>query len=179
MLIAGAAGHVGRAATVIALRAGARVLATAGAGDLEECRRLGADAVFDYHDPDLAQVLRGIAGGEVDVHLDTSGHHDLDLAVDLASRRGRVVLMAGIGERPELPVGRVYTKDVTLTGFAISSATVADLGEAAGRLNQLFAAGALVPRRVQRLPLSAAGEAHRRLEAGEARGVRLVLVPGD
>ena len=87
--------------------------------------------------------------------------------------------MAGIGERPELPVGRVYTKDVTLTGFAISSATVADLGEAAGRLNQLFAAGALVPRRVQRLPLSAAGEAHRRLEAGEARGVRLVLVPGD
>lgn len=179
VLIAGAAGHVGRAATVIAQRSGARVVATASGEDLEECRHLGVDAAFDYHDPDLGPTLRAIVGGEVDVHLDTSGHHDLDLATDLAARRGRIVLMAGTGARPELPVGRVYTKDLTLTGFAISSATVAELSEAAVRVNQLLAAGALVPRRVQQLPLSAAGEAHRRLEAGEARGVRLVLMPGD
>lgn len=177
--IAGAAGHVGRAATVIAVHAGARVIATASAEDLDECRRLGADAAFDYGAPDLGGKLRAAARGQVDVHLDTSGHHDLDLAADLASRRGRLVLMAGIGARPELPVGRIYTRDVTLTGFAISTATTGELAEAAERVNQLLAAGALIPRQVEKLPLTAAGEAHRRLECDQVRGVRLVLTPGD
>lgn len=178
VLVAGAAGHVGRAATVIARRAGARVVAIAGAADLEACRALGAEAVFDYRASDLALRLRREVGGEVDVHLDTSGRHDLDLAVELSSPRGRIVVMAGMGARPELPVGPLYTKDVTLTGFAISSATVAELAEAAERVNQLLEGHALTPRLVQRLPLSAATEAHRRLETASARGVRLVLVPG-
>lgn len=159
------------------LRAGATVL-VAGAADLEACRALGAEAVFDYRASDLALRLRREVGGEVDVHLDTSGRHDLDLAVELSSPRGRIVVMAGMGARPELPVGPLYTKDVTLTGFAISSATVAELAEAAERVNQLLEGHALTPRLVQRLPLSAATEAHRRLETASARGVRLVLVPG-
>jgi len=53
----GGAGHVGRAATVLAHNAGAWVVATASRDDLEECRRLGADAVADYRDPDLADSL--------------------------------------------------------------------------------------------------------------------------
>ena len=178
VLIAGGAGHVGRAAIVIAAHAGARVLVTAGADDLDECRRLGAEAAFDYRDPDLAGTLQEAARGQVDLHLDTSGNHDLDLAADLAARRGRIVLMAGMGARPEVPIGRIYTRDLSLEGFAISTATTAELDEAAARVNQLLAAGALVPRRVERLPLSGAAEAHWRIEAGEARGVRLVLTPG-
>jgi NADPH:quinone reductase-like Zn-dependent oxidoreductase len=179
VLVAGGAGHVGRVAIVIAAHAGARVLATAGAGDLEECRSLGAEAVFDYADPELAATLRSAAGAQVDVHLDTSGHHDLELAADLAAQRGRIVVMAGMGTRPELPIGTIYTRDLTLTGFAISTATTPELIDAATRVNQLLAVGALLPRRVEQLPLSAAAEAHRRLEAGEARGARLVLTPGD
>ena len=179
VLVAGGAGHVGRAAVVIAVHAGARVLATAAAADLDECRRLGAEAAFDYRDPDLAGTLRDAAGGQVDVHVDTSGHHDFDLAADLVARRGRIVVMAGMVERPQVPIGRIYTRELTVAGFAISNATTAELAEAAGRVNQLLARGALVPRRVERLPLSAAADAHRRLEAGQARGVRLVLAPGS
>ncbi len=178
VLIGGGAGHVGRAAIVIAVHAGARVLATAAAGDLDECRRLGAEAAFDYRDGDLVDTLRDAAGHRVDVQLDTSGHQNLDLAVDLAAPRGRIVVMAGMGERPQVPIGRIYTQDLTVVGFAISTATTAELAEAAARVNQLLGMGALLPRRVEAMPLSAAAEAHRRLEAGEARGVRLVLVPG-
>jgi NADPH:quinone reductase-like Zn-dependent oxidoreductase len=177
VLVAGGAGHVGRAATVLARDAGARVVATAGRGDLEECRRLGAEVVADYSDPDLGAALRDAAPGGVDVHLDTSGHHDLDLALGLLAPRGRIVLMAGLAARPELPVGAVYTRDARIIGFAISNASTADLADAAAQVNQLVAAGALQPRHVEELLLSEAAEAHRRLETGRAAGVRLVLRP--
>jgi len=176
-LVAGGAGHVGRAATVLAGDSGARVVATASRGDLEECRRLGAEAVADYRDPDLGPVLHRAAPDGVDVHLDTSGRHDLDLALRLLAPRGRVVLMAGLAARPELPVGAVYTRDARIIGFAISNASIADLADAAERVNRLVTAGTLQPRRVEVLPLSEAAEAHRRLETGGAAGVRLVLRP--
>jgi NADPH:quinone reductase-like Zn-dependent oxidoreductase len=177
VLVAGAAGHVGRAATVLASHAGARVVATASRADLETCRRLGADVVVDYRDPDLGGALHHAAPDGVDVHLDTSGHHDLDLAVGLLAPRGRIVLMAGLAARPELPVGAFYTRDARLVGFVISTASTAELAAAAARINQLVAEGALEPRRVEELPLSKAAEAHRRLEDGRAAGVRLVLRP--
>ena len=146
VLVAGAAGHVGRAATVLARRAGARVVATASRADLEVCRRLGAEVAVDYRDPDLAGALHRAAMDGVDVHLDTSGHHDLDLAVGLLAPRGRIVLMAGLAARPELPVGAVYTRDARIIGFAISTASTADLAAAAERVNQLLAEGTLDPR---------------------------------
>ena len=177
VFVAGGAGNVGRAATVLARDAGARVIATSNGDDLEDCRRLGADAVADYRAPDLDDVLHRAAPDGVDLHLDTSGHHDLDLALGLLAPRGRVVLMAGLKARPELPVGAVYTRDARIIGFAISNSSTADLAEAADRVNRLVSAGTLRPRRVEELPLSEAAEAHRRLETGRAAGVRLVLRP--
>jgi len=175
VLIAGAAGHVGRAAVTLAR--GARIIATASAADLESCRALGADVALDYRDPDLAARLREAAPDGVDVHLDTSGHHDLDLATGLLAPRGRIVLMAGLGARPELPVGALYTRDAQIVGYAISSATTVELAAAAHRINQLLAEGSLAPSAVEHLPLSAMAEAHRRLETGGAQGVRLILHP--
>jgi NADPH:quinone reductase-like Zn-dependent oxidoreductase len=153
------------------------VVATASRDDLEVCRGLGAEAVADYRDPHLAEALHRAAPDGVDLHLDTSGHHDLDLAFELLAPRGRVVLMAGLKARPELPVGAVYTRDARIVGFAISNASTDDLAEAADRVNRLVSAGELQPRRVEELPLSDAAEAHRRLETGRAAGVRLVLRP--
>ncbi|MGH8294001.1 MAG: zinc-binding dehydrogenase [Steroidobacteraceae bacterium] len=83
--------------------------------------------------------------------------------------------MAGISQRPQLPAGALYTRDARIVGFAIGNARVAELAEAAGRISQLVAEGALRPRSIEELPLSAAAEAHRRLETGQARGTRLIL----
>jgi NADPH:quinone reductase-like Zn-dependent oxidoreductase len=177
VLVAGAAGHVGRAATVMAARAGARVVATAGASDFDLCRGLGADIVVDYRHPDLAHMIALAAPDGVDLHLDTSGHHDLAAAVTLMASRGRIVVMAGLDARPVLPIGSLYTRDVRIVGFAISNASTADLAAAARRVNQLVADGVLDAGPVEVLPLSAAASAHRRVERGEVRGKRLVLVP--
>lgn len=177
VFIAGGAGHVGGAATVLAVRAGARVIASASAGGLDRCRALGAAVALDYHDPQLAQHVADAAPEGLDVHLDTSGHNDLGMAVDLLAHRGRIVVMAGLGARPVLPVGGLYGRDGRVVGFAISNAHVDELAAAAHRVNQLLADGSLLPRRVESLPLDAAADAHRRLEAGEAQDVRLVLRP--
>jgi NADPH:quinone reductase-like Zn-dependent oxidoreductase len=175
VFIAGAAGHVGSAATRLAVEAGATVIASASEADAEYCRGLGASAVLDYRADDLASRVKAIAPRGVDLHLDTSAKHDLDVAVDLLASRGRIVLMAGLAARPFLPVGPLYVKDGRIAGFTISTAYTSELQRAAKRVNGLLADGVLSSRRTERLSLSEAAEAHRRLESGQARGVRLVL----
>lgn len=175
--IGGGAGHVGAAAIVLAVRTGARVIASASAEDLDYCRALGAEAALDYRGEGFAQQLREAAPDGVDVHLDTSGHHDLALAVGALAPRGRIVLMCGLAARPVLPAGALYTRDGSIVGFAISNARVAELATAAEEVNEVLAEGTLAPRALEVLPLEAAAEAHRRLETGRARGTRLVLRP--
>lgn len=177
VLVAGAAGHVGRAATVFATRVGASVVATASAADLDACRRLGAREAFDYRDPRLGYLLRDAAPDGVDVHLDTSGHHDLELAVELLAPRGRIVLMAGLSARPGLPVGPLYTRDGRIVGYAISNASTTELAAAAEQISRLVGEGTLEPGPIEELPLDRAGEAHARIETGNAAGARLVLRP--
>jgi len=175
VLVIGGAGNVGRAATVLAVRAGARVLAVARAETASDCLRAGATAVVDHRDPDAAEQLRELTGDGVDVHLDTSGHQDLDAALAVVGHGARVVLMAGLTARPVLPVGAVYPRDVSLVGFAISNASVDDLADTARVINHGLADDAFpIPVTVE-LPLSRTAEAHRMIEAG-VRG-RIVLRP--
>ncbi|KJS62117.1 NADPH:quinone reductase [Streptomyces rubellomurinus] len=177
VLVAGAAGNVGSALVTLAVEAGARVVATASARDLDHCRALGAAEALDYRDPELAERLTRACPGGVDLHLDTSGENDLAAAVDLLAPRGRIVLLAGARSRPVLPVGPLYMKDCSIAGFVISHATGTELAEAAATLNRLLAAGRLRPRAVETLPLSAAAEVHGRMERGELHGTRVVLRP--
>ena len=86
-------------------------------------------------------------------------------------------MLAAQAEPSRLPVRRLYTREGSVIGFAISNASVAELAGAAHRVNQLLDEGPLRPRRVEPMPLSAAADAHRRLEAGGVRGTRIVLRP--
>jgi NADPH:quinone reductase-like Zn-dependent oxidoreductase len=96
-------------------------------------------------------------------------------AVDVLARGGRLVAMVGLGRgAAALPLGRLYTKDASVVGFAISNATTADLADAAQGVVGLLRDTPWRPRVSDRLPLSMTAEAHRRLEAGEVRG-RLLL----
>lgn len=177
VFITGGAGHVGAAATVIAVRAGARVVVSASARDLDHCRSLGAQTALDYRDGDFSEKLHEALPDGADVQLDTSGTQDMVLATDVMAERGRILLMSGMQARPRLPVGPVYLKGGRLLGFAISNATVAELAEAAERINQLFTGGLLSARSVKTLPLERTGHSHALMEGGGARGIRLVLHP--
>ncbi|GAA0930077.1 NADPH:quinone reductase [Nonomuraea longicatena] len=174
VVVEGGAGNVGSALVVMAAEAGARVVATARAGDAELCRALGAAEVVDHRDPQAAKRLREHCPAGADLYLDTSGRNDLEGAVDLLAKRGRIVLLAGMRTRPVLPVGPLYLKDCSIAGFAISQATTAELAEAAATINRLLAAGRLRPRVLSRLPLSDAARAHRMVEEG-AGGGKIVL----
>jgi NADPH:quinone reductase-like Zn-dependent oxidoreductase len=175
VVVVGAGGNVGGAAVVLAVEAGARVIAVAAGRDADHCRALGAAEVVDYHDPASVERIRQACPAGVDMYVDTAGHNDLTAAVGLLAKRGRVVLLAGMRSRPVLPVGELYLKDCSVVGFAISQATSAELAEAADTINRLLARGALRPRAVEKLPLREAARAHRMLEAGELRGRRVVL----
>ncbi len=133
--------------------------------------------MVDYRDPELADRIRDAAPDGLDVYWDTSGHHDLDMAVDLLGHRGRIVLMAGRTARPELPVGPLYTRDAALVGFAISSAHVGELADAAAMINRRLAGKALPARIARILPLAEAANAHRMVEQGQVHGRRVVLRP--
>ncbi|MEV6834006.1 NADPH:quinone reductase [Streptomyces sp. NPDC051133] len=177
VLVAGAAGNVGSALVTMAVRAGARVLATAGARDGAYCAERGAEQVFDYRDPDLIRKIREAAPSGIDVLVDTAGVNDLENTVDLLARRGRVVLLAGARSRPVLPAGALYTNDRSVVGFVISHASPDELAEAAAYVNDLLAGGDLRPRTVEVFPLRAAADVHARMEEGALHGVRPVLRP--
>ncbi|TXC99722.1 NADPH:quinone reductase [Streptomyces sp. ISID311] len=175
VFVAGAAGNVGSMIVVLAAEAGARVIATAGRRDLAYCRELGAAEALDYADPRLTERLKSLCPQGIDVHLDTSARNDLGTAVEHLAPRGRIVLLAGARTHPVLPAGALYMKDGSIRGFVISRATTAELAEAADTLNQLLPTGRLRARRTETLLLPAAAEAHRRMEAGELHGKRLIL----
>lgn len=87
------------------------------------------------------------------------------------------MLLAGAGTRPVLPAGQLYMKDCSVIGFVISHATAAELAEAAVAVNRFLSQARLRPRLTETLPLSAAAETHRRMEAGGLHGRRVVLRP--
>jgi NADPH:quinone reductase-like Zn-dependent oxidoreductase len=68
VLIHGAAGNVGAYAVQFARQSGAHVIATAGTGDVEIVRALGADAVIDYKAARFEDVVR-----DVDAVIDLVG----------------------------------------------------------------------------------------------------------
>ncbi|WP_055549059.1 NADPH:quinone reductase [Streptomyces sp. NBRC 110028] len=180
VLVEGAGGGVGSAVVQLATAAGARVIAVDRAENAQWCRDCGADQVLDRADPKVHAAVRRLAPDGVDVLWDCSGRHDLETTIPLLARGGRVVLMAGLRARAVLPVGAVYARDISLHGFVISNASVADLAEAAGTINRELASGRLRGRVRARLPLTEAPRAHRLLEGreGGAGGPgRIVLIP--
>ncbi len=174
--VGGAGGNVGAAATAMAHRAGARVVASARPDDHDRCRAAGADTVVDYRDRDLAALLHNAAPAGFDVFWDTSGHNEFDLIADVVTLGARVLLTAATTSRSQLPVAQLYTRDVTLHGYVISRAAVDDLAAAATLINAMLSEGELSARIAEVLPLTATAQAHARLEAGKVRG-RLLLRP--
>lgn len=170
VLVEGAGGGVGTAIVQMAKAYGARVVATCSAADAEWCRECGADVVLDYAAPSLAELLRHAAPDGIDIWWDTSGRHRFDPVTPLLRSQARVALAAGLTARPLLPVGLLYTRDVSVRGFAISNASAADLAASARLVNSMLKAGLLRPRIARRFKLDEAATAHRGLEASSPGG---------
>lgn len=81
VLVGGGAGNVGTAATQIATRAGARVVATARKEDVDRCRRSGAVAVVDYRAADLADRVLVTAANDGDTPAPLPRLYQRDVSV--------------------------------------------------------------------------------------------------
>ena len=175
VLVIGGSGGVGSMVTQMAKASGAMVIATAGGAEKAEiCKNLGADHVIDYTVEDIGQRVKEIAGAGVNVFWETRRIPDFDLAVDLMSERGRMVLMAGRDARPTFPVGPFYTKGCSVRGFVMFKGTPDELRQAADDMNIWMADGRLKAQIGLVLPLDETARAHRLQEQATIEGVATV-----
>ena len=100
VLVHGGAGGVGAFAVQIAKSLGARVTATASAGDIEYVRSLGADVVIDYKAAPFEEVV-----SDVDVVLDPIGGRTAEASLGVLNDGGSLISLAG-PPAVTLPEGR-------------------------------------------------------------------------
>ncbi len=164
VLIHAGAGGVGHFAVQLASNAGARVLATAGAGSQEFLLGLGASVAIDYTREDWSEAVDRFSPEGVDFVFDTVGGETQKLSFDVLKPGGRIV---GIVTPPDPTLARKRRVDASYVFVEPSASQLATLGA-------MCDAGKLKPN-VQRIfPLADAAEAQRLSQAGHVRG-KLVL----
>ena len=173
VFIQAGSGGVGSAAVPLAKRAGARVAATAGTGAKRSAvEARGANLALDYTDLELPAKLAAFTGGRgFFTWLETHREPDLHAALPLMQQRGTVVLLAGRSAQPSFPLSSLYTRDVSLRGFAMFNASPAELATAADGV------AGIEPLIARTYPLTDIARAHADLEAGDTgeRGGKLVV----
>ena len=182
--VPGGSGGVGSMVLQMARAAGARVATSAGSPEkLDLCRTLGAELALNYKQDDIPTRLREFAPEGLDVWYETQREPDLEVAVPLLRKRGRMILMAGRQARPALPLGAFYPRDCALHGFAMFNASPDEQRRCAEDLNRWAAAGRLKAIVGRVFSLAEAAAAQRLLEdntlgrAGTLTGKVVVAIP--
>lgn len=169
--VPGGSGGVGSLVVQMAKAAGARVATCAGSDEkVALCRSFGADLALNYRTDDIPARLREFAADGVDVWYETQREPNLEVAIPLLRKRGRMILMAGRTAKPVLPLGAFYPRDCSLLGFAMFNATPDEQRRAADDINAWAEAGRLRPHVGRVFPLAEAAEAERLLEQNTLGG---------
>lgn len=171
LVVHGASGAVGQAATQFAVRTGAVVIGTASPARHALVQALGALPVA--HGPGLAARIRELAPDGVTVAYDAVGTDEaIEVSLDLVADRSRIATIvrgqeaAGWGIR-------------AFSGGSPTPLTEQELrwrAEALPLAMALIAAAEFSVEIGPRYPLAAAAEAHRALEAGAVRG-KVIIDP--
>jgi NADPH:quinone reductase-like Zn-dependent oxidoreductase len=154
VMIFGASGGIGHMAVQLAKRMGARVFAVASGTDgVTLAKRLGADAVVDGHQDDVAAAARTFAPGGLDAALVTAGGEAAERALTAVRDGGRVAHPNGVEPPPKARAG------VTVSGYdGEPDRQIID------KLNRLIEAGPFEVHIARTFPLEQAGDAHRALD---------------
>jgi len=158
VLVLGAGGGVGLAATDVASALGGRVIAAASKPDrLEAAVAAGAEATIAYEEEDLKVRAREISGGGVDVVIDPVGGRHSEPALRATRHLGRFCVIGfASGPIPSIPLNQVLLNNRTVVGVDWGGWTFKDpLGNRAliGELMDLVATGRLHPSRPAPFPL--------------------------
>jgi NADPH2:quinone reductase len=174
VLIVGASGSVGSAATQIAKWKGARVI---GADQRKPAKPL-ADESIDTLAEDLSQsVLRLTGGNGADVAFDTVGGPMFEPCLKSLRRGGRQVEISSTGDRRvSFDLIDFYHQELTLHGVDSLKWDLASAGDILDQLKPGFDSGALAPPATQSYSLARAKEAYETLTAGKAVS-KLIITP--
>ncbi|HUU34692.1 MAG TPA: zinc-binding dehydrogenase [Vicinamibacterales bacterium] len=173
VLVLAAGSGVGQAAIQVARLHGARVIATAGsAAKLARARDLGAHEVIDHYASDIAAEARRLTDKRgVDVVVEHVGQATWAKSVRALAPGGRLVTCGNTtGWEAAIDLRFLFSRQLSLLGSYMG--TKAELLHAA----QFLFDGRFRPLVDTVMPLAAAADAHRRLEAGDVCG-KLVLTP--
>jgi putative PIG3 family NAD(P)H quinone oxidoreductase len=183
LLVHGGSSGIGTMAIQLARAYGARVAVTAGSAEkLERCRELGASILVNYRTQDFVDAVRQATDGRgANVVLDNMGAKYLAKNVDALATGGRVVII-GLqgGTKAELNLGLMLGKRASLFTTALRARPVAEKSAIVASVREhvwpVIERGEVRPIVHARLPLAAAAEAHRILEASTHVGKVLLLV---
>ena len=129
-LVHGGAGGIGTFAIQYAKVLGAKVAATASAGKLDHCRRLGADIVINYARDWLTELLMATEDRGVDVILDIIGAKYLEQNISALRPDGRLVIIGmQKGTKAELDIANLLNKRATITATSLRGRPVEQKSE--------------------------------------------------
>jgi len=178
VLVAGGAGAVGHYAIELAVRAGARVIATAsGAEKAELAGKAGAAHVVNYRDPNAADQIRA-AVGSVDRVIEVALGTNLELDLAVIKPGSTIVAYAAEPSDPVLPVRACMNANVVLRFILLYGVPRAALRRGADDITAALADGALTELPVHRFGLSDIVAAQEAAEAGPL-GKVLVTVTNE
>jgi NADPH2:quinone reductase len=167
ILIVGAAGAVGKAATQIANWKQARVIGA----DTKSNPIPGTESVVNTKTEDLRErVMELTAGKGVDAVFDTVGGPMFEQAMRSLGLRGRHVVISSRGEpRVSFNLVDFYHNFSSLLGVDSYGLTARQVGEIAAEIARGFEAGVLKPPPIEIVPFEKAVDAYSRVAGGLAK----------
>ncbi len=183
MLVLGAAGGIGLAATEIGAVMGAEVIAAASSdAKLAICREHGASNVINYSAEDLKERIRALTKGQgVDVVVDPVGGDYSETALRGMAWNGRFLVIGfTAGEIPRVPLNLTLLKGCSIVGVFWGSFVARDPQKNQENVRLLLGwwqEGKLKPRISARYPLERAADALNDISNRKAIG-KIVILPG-
>ena len=173
VLITGAAGAVGQAATQIARWKKARVI-----GAVRSGKAPGADAVIDTKTPDLPAEVKALTGGKgVDVVLDTVGGALFEAALKSLGLDGRQVAISSAGtRRVQFDLVDFYRGRQRLLGVDTAKLTGVEIAGIMNALRVGFDEGIFQPPSIRTWRLDQAAQAYSAVQKGDSQA-RQILLP--
>jgi NADPH2:quinone reductase len=177
LLVHGASGGVGVAATQFAVSVGITVIGTAGTPEgLDVVRSQGAHHAVNHTAAGYRDEIVRIAGGRgPDVIVEMLANVNLDHDLTMIAPGGRVVVVGNRG-RVEIDARKIMSKDVSVFGLALWGVPPEEARRAHHAIVAGLEAGTLKPVVGTEMPLENAASAHVKVMEPGARG-KIVLIP--
>jgi NADPH2:quinone reductase len=175
VLVHGASGSVGNAATQLAIDAGLKVIGTAGSdAGMQLVKDSGAHHVFNHRQPDYISQIQAVVNG-VDIILEMAASNNLPKDFSLINPGGHIIVIGG-AKPVEIDPVAIIGLGINIIGVRLSLINEKLNREIHAALYNKLAQRSLRPAVDLEIPLAEAPRAHYELEKPGSLG-KICLIP--